>query len=88
MHNGIYCAVFETEDDYSGKMYCKKCGRPGDSVVQNCTADIRLSTNNNSSRSEWMEKHYFSQDKTHCNDMNSSDPKVNSVLRLMETSIN
>ena len=27
MHGGIFCALFENEDDYTGNMYCKKCGR-------------------------------------------------------------
>ena len=88
MHGGIFCAVFENEDDYRGKMYCKKCGCPGDSVVPNCRTNIQLSSNNKGSSSEMMEKYYFSPDKNHCNDMNSSEPEANSVLRLMETSMN
>ena len=46
MHGGIFCAVFENDDDYSGKMYCKKCGRPGDGVVNSCITD-RSSSNYN-----------------------------------------
>ena len=56
MHGGIFCAVFENEDDHSDKLYCKKCGRPGNSVVQTCTIDYQLYTNNNTSISKGIHR--------------------------------
>ena len=34
MHGGIFCALFENEDEYTGNMFCKKCGRPNERQIE------------------------------------------------------
>ena len=60
MNGGIFCAIFENKDDYSGKMYCKKCEWPGDGVVNSGTTTDRSSSNyNDASQSERLDNYYF-----------------------------
>ena len=64
MHGGIFCALFKNKDEYTGHMFCKKCGRPnekdGDIPQRNSLVLIQ----NTQSRSAQLEKIYL-QDPRH-----------------------
>ena len=65
MHGGIFCELFENEDDYSGKIYCKKCGRPGNDGVSRGVTCYPSSDTNCFSRPEKLDNYYYSNNPNH-----------------------
>ena len=86
---GILCCVPATEDEEgNGPMYCKKCGRPGVTLIEEASQQSEVSSlqwSHQSLMSERME-HCYSQYWNHCKDMNPSGSACHDVIEMIQKS--